>query len=836
VALEDFIKKNAAASTKGKIGKGIIAFDVANLITAEDKLKALLRLFRDLILMKPVLQTAFAGLFLGMGKSIRALVHDTGSLETALKKLMQIQGLQRMFAPLVGGAAAAKLKVAELVNFAASKNLKLGDVGEAERSLMLMTRGSFSGAAALSTVNDAAQATGNSFTDMADAVGEFSDTLLSGGSIAAATEQLRQMGVVTEADARSMVQLQENSASAGQVFGALTNSLERFSGGAKSAAEDIDNINAAYEAAAANLQNKFASPFVESEVENTKNMTEAMNAVAPSVARVSGYLAILSNGFGTAKTWAAKTAAESKILRGILEGLVYVITGLITVVSAVAAVGLAVWLISAASAATGLAAAVIALTGATGGFATALTALGVALKVAMLASGIGVLVVLAATVAGVALQLGASADRAAKALQDLARAQNEANAALETQIRNVRTLTERNEVLAKTLDAVTTAQLALNEAQKTFNKEKIENAEAALAIAEKTARRAARIPTSGLAPVEERLQAERDRVKREQVQKQERFQSEFAASTPERQARLLGAHAADAEAKARRAAIGERERIKVTEQMVNADLRVLDRQKRVEIARAQLTTAQTVAKGPWGQNDVASRDARMAAQKAAADLKLAEQALAEAKTRQAGVGLNAARGTSVQLEAAQRAMAAGTDPDRARKAAALGLAAERARNEEAMRGENELIALRDREAAKAIERETRLNKLAIEQELKIQALQIKGDNLGLQRLDDLSVFAEKYQELLAAGIDEKTAKDLASKFAKNAITLDAKGGMAAAQSTIADSLTRIGGGGGVYAPSGDPLLTAAQRQIQLHEDELIYLKEIAGAGKKGGVL
>ena len=84
---KDFLKREASENSAGLLGKGFVAFDIGNLVAGKNKLEAIKRLFIDLILLRPVMAAGFAGLFLAMGKGIRSVVHDTGSLEAALKKL-----------------------------------------------------------------------------------------------------------------------------------------------------------------------------------------------------------------------------------------------------------------------------------------------------------------------------------------------------------------------------------------------------------------------------------------------------------------------------------------------------------------------------------------------------------------------------------------------------------------------------------------------------------------------------------------------------------------------------------------------------------------------------
>ena len=186
-AYSDFMKKFAAKNavsktmaynvegTWGKVfGVGIVA-GIMKADGALGKLRAGLTGLLSLAL--PFNRVLGLGLFKGMKTGIQAVLRDTGSLEAALNRLTQIQGLQRVFAPLVGGIDAAKRKVAELVSFQSKSPFTLGDVGAGAKTLQTGTRGAFSGTKDLATVGDAAAASGNTFADASEAVTSFYESL-----------------------------------------------------------------------------------------------------------------------------------------------------------------------------------------------------------------------------------------------------------------------------------------------------------------------------------------------------------------------------------------------------------------------------------------------------------------------------------------------------------------------------------------------------------------------------------------------------------------------------------------------------------------------------------
>ena len=111
----------------------------------------------------------------------------------------------------------------------------------------------------------------------------------------------------------------------------------------------MEGVSTAYEQAKANLKEKFGQPFTEAEIQNTKNMTDAMNAIAPIVGRLAQFFATLTGGFSTFNTWLSKTAASSPMLQSGLELLVKTLGLLVTAVSIVAGLGLGAWLLASAA-------------------------------------------------------------------------------------------------------------------------------------------------------------------------------------------------------------------------------------------------------------------------------------------------------------------------------------------------------------------------------------------------------------------------------------------------------------------------------------------------------
>lgn len=471
-----FLKKSAGEGLKDMKGLGgaFVAFDIANLARGENKLKSIWNIFSQLLLMRPSMAALFTGVFTGFGKTIRSLVHDTGSLQAALQKLANIQGLNKLFAPLVGGADAAKRKVAELVNFAASKNIKLGDAAGAEKMLLTMTRGAFSGTKALDALADVAKGTGNTLGSVSEKAAQFYDTLRGGAAIDGVTEEMRQMGMISQSTANELVKLQENGASAGAIFDRFKGSLSEFSGAAASAKGDIEGVNEAFESAKKSLAEKFASPWVKDDVETTKSYTEALKGIAPVVESLSGIWSNIFNGTSRLKASFLEWAANNAVVKGSLEVLGVAVTALVSVLGALGGIRLAAWLMEAGAAfqfTTGfMNKASVGLSRFTLGLITAdratklLTFSQRALSLAMKATGLLALVSVVLTIGGALMNWFESAKATGEENDKLIKGLDDANKKIREQIDNIKTLTDRHEALAAAIEAEAAAREALSAA------------------------------------------------------------------------------------------------------------------------------------------------------------------------------------------------------------------------------------------------------------------------------------------------------------------------------------------------------------------------------------
>jgi hypothetical protein len=439
-ALIEFLKKNAKfLYGGGVVGAAFLAGDVKRISDADNKFKALLKTFKDFVLVR----VAMAGVFTAVSQGLKTLVRDTGSLEAALKRLQQQQQAARQLSGLVGGIGAARQRVSQLSQVSARGPFKFEELAQANQSLEVFTRGVYSSVEATQEIGKVAISTGTNITDVARAVGVFYDQLRGGQPVEGATDQLRQMGIISQTTADQLNAMVAGGESVAKTFDTLQDALKLASTGIQGYGDDLSTVTAEHEKAAEALKAGFGAPFTDTEIQNTKNMTAAMQAITPTIGQIGHQLAALYNGFSTATSGMVKFIASSSILQGAAKGLVTVFQ--------ILTVGLVAFGAYAAFGATNaiikLGQSFLQLTT----FGTAATVAVRALQGVLIVSIWGTIAVAVGTLIGALVNLHRQSQETAKAMQEMAKSQDESIAALAAQAAAVKTLTDKNEALAASI-------------------------------------------------------------------------------------------------------------------------------------------------------------------------------------------------------------------------------------------------------------------------------------------------------------------------------------------------------------------------------------------------
>ncbi len=134
------------------------------------------------------------------------------------------------FGTLLKSADAARQRMADLTQFAASTPFELPEVVQASRVLQALTGDALATGHGLRLVGDAAAGVGQPFQDVAMWVGRLYAGLDSGTPVGEATMRLVEMGAISGEQARALNALAESGKGVGKAFEELTGVFGRFDG------------------------------------------------------------------------------------------------------------------------------------------------------------------------------------------------------------------------------------------------------------------------------------------------------------------------------------------------------------------------------------------------------------------------------------------------------------------------------------------------------------------------------------------------------------------------------------------------------------------------------
>lgn len=872
-AIGQFIKENV----KGQAGNILfLPGYVKELGEAQNKLKAIVKitadwLFWTLKLLAPLRQFFVSGAvvlgFKSIGDAISNVVRQTGSLDAALRRLSSIQIAQRGLAPFLGGMEAAKQRVAELLVMSGKGPFKFEEIAQANKDLEIFTRGAYSSAQATQQLGKVAIATGNQIGDIASAVGEFYANLREGAPIHGSAERLRELGVISQQAANNLESMTRTGAGTMEVFNRLTVEVDKTAASMDNMSDSIETVNAEYAKAAENLKVQFGAGWTANDVQNTKNMAVVMQAIAPAVQRVSTEWARMFGGLSRVRTEIIKFLATNTTMRNGLEAIAHGFNGVLTAALAISTVALPMLipkinllierLLAARLASVGLSGALPFLKG-----GVAIGAIGVAVT--------GVVSL------GAAIYAQSQAHRQAiRAINDSDTAFQKSNQAIKEQIANARTLTDQHDAVSASvnqmvdaygkfvdvqaeladitahpfsrfsiLDPLMSQKMAdkLNELTVASDHFRESYGEAVKTMTSAVAQRSAALTGPALSSLVEGMRQRRFQAE------QRRFETEQVLA-PGRRPEILRTHAREMRRRADLGEAGATERARIEQETAA----LIDQQQvlkgRYEVVQKSLEVQKKAEK----PNPDVIKSLEAESESVQEKMKFGERELLQRR-------LSAKEGTAVrkeaELERNQTALAAGAaleagDKEAARldfiKAGTIAISQEdrdrlRTKNlilemeiATARQFEDQRNTLRDMSddentRATTLEREQRTIRMTGDLELARRRAERLGQTQLAHAIANQEEFMDRYQKYLQSLPEEEAHRRALAETQESIKERETiPGGLRA----VASSLQRIGGGGGVYTPGGDPAIMIQKQLVTLARSSDESLKILAG--RKGGV-
>ena len=340
--ITDFLKNNAGNAAN-------VAFsapDIANLARGKNILGSIGNIIANIAVGTQVWQFQLSKLFAGIGTAVKGLITSTGSLNAAMTKLKDTEAAQKSFRALGVSAAGAMAEIKKLATLSASKGISFEEVSRATQNLISLSRGAMGTADDMEKLIDVSKATGASLDDLAQSAGGVSEAMRNGDAIDASIDRLRAIGAISDSSATSLKNLQKAGASVFSVQSGLDDAMKKTS---SKGSDGIAEVEQQHSGSIKEAQKAVGSPWVKGDIETTKNYTEALKAITPVLAEISGFFAAMFARVGAWTSWMVKSIAGTWLFQAGLKATVVVLTLLAAGVSIVTGTKLVNWLRSSTS-------------------------------------------------------------------------------------------------------------------------------------------------------------------------------------------------------------------------------------------------------------------------------------------------------------------------------------------------------------------------------------------------------------------------------------------------------------------------------------------------------
>jgi hypothetical protein len=261
----------------------------------------------------------FAGGLIGVLRTVKSIVEQSGILERGMKNIANIQQIEGKFETLLKSADAAGKRIKELYKFTASSPFDFRDVAEANRILESLSKGALSGADSMKMVGDVAASTGLSMSETAGRVGKLYAAIRSGRSLDKIMFQLQMTGAATDELAAKLETLQQAGAGADQMWEAITQSLKNSEGGMKNEMKNLDALGQRLKFAGEQFSKAFSEPFVNAQAEAIETSIKATQNLTPLLAKLGKDLAPILQFMSSAKNSVTEATLATKGFADVLS-------------------------------------------------------------------------------------------------------------------------------------------------------------------------------------------------------------------------------------------------------------------------------------------------------------------------------------------------------------------------------------------------------------------------------------------------------------------------------------------------------------------------------------
>jgi hypothetical protein len=279
---------------------------------------------------------ALSAIMLGVLKTTIALVKQTEIYSRGIERAASVEKIESGFTAIYRSAQRAKQEVKSLLNFAATTPFRYDSILEAAKTLTMLTRGGYSGAAAMKRVGDVAAASSTDIREASFWIGKLYNFMQQGRSVQGLLFRMQDLGIVSGQLANELERLEAQGGSFLQKWSAVESEFRKSEGAMKEESRSLDGLRTRLERTIQTMEKGFGDNFLEQEKNATyatiklyEQFSPVLQTIGRDVADVTGVV----RGFTTELKGSWVEAAR---LGDVAKGVWTVFKGLAAGIAAIA--------------------------------------------------------------------------------------------------------------------------------------------------------------------------------------------------------------------------------------------------------------------------------------------------------------------------------------------------------------------------------------------------------------------------------------------------------------------------------------------------------------------
>lgn len=250
-------------------------------------------------------------------KGLRNILGQSQLIQRSLEAWSKVEYYTPSFAKLLGSMAAAKQRLGELARMSASGPFKFDSLVQANRRMEILTRGMFSGKAAMEKVADAAAAAGIAPEQAAEGIGQAMKAITDHEGVDGAIKSLANLGIISNTASDQIRNLAAAGVSEKAVLGALEDALGRNKGAAKELGETLAGLSQQLAGTAEENMQAIGGLFAEGKAAGMRAGLTILKEYGPVLTDLMKPVAAVANMWGRLLEQFAKLASIGAVKQSI---------------------------------------------------------------------------------------------------------------------------------------------------------------------------------------------------------------------------------------------------------------------------------------------------------------------------------------------------------------------------------------------------------------------------------------------------------------------------------------------------------------------------------------